>query len=249
MSREFRERLSRGEKLFGTLLALGSPPVAEILGRAGFDWLFLDLEHSAQGPAEALQLLNAAGSTATLIRVESRDEVGIRKALDLGPTGIIVPQVGSEADARRMIGLAKYPPAGTRSVGLGRACNFGNDFAAYMARANDESAVVLQIEHIDALKEIDAIVAVPGVDAVFVGPYDLSGSMGMPGALEHAAVKEAIDSVLAAARRAGIAAGIFAAGAERARAYAAQGFSLIAAGTDGLFLGRAAAAELQAVRG
>lgn len=242
----FRERLKSGERLVGTLLTLNAPEVAEILSRAGYDWLFLDLEHSAMGPGEAQRMLQAVGERVpTLVRVESRDEVGIRKALDIGAAGIIVPRIHSRAEAETAVALAKYPPAGIRGVGLGRAANFGNCFAEYLARANPETAVVLQIEHVDAVADIGAIAAVKGIDAFFVGPYDLSVSMGMPGQVAAAAVTGAIARVLAAARSNDIAAGIFAASAEVARQYAAQGFSLIAMGTDGLLLGQAAAAELR----
>ncbi len=242
----FRERLKRGDRLLGTLLTLDAPEVAEILSRAGYDWLFLDLEHSAMGPSEAQRLLQAVGDRIpTLVRVESRDEVGIRKALDIGAAGIIVPQIHSRSEVEMAVRLAKYPPAGIRGVGLGRAANFGNHFADYLARANQETAVVVQIEHGDAVADIAAIAAVEGIDALFVGPYDLSASMGMPGEVAAPEVAEAIAKVLAAARSAHLAAGIFAAAASAANDYMAQGFSLIAMGTDGLLLGQGAAAALR----
>lgn len=242
----FRERLKRGDRLIGTLLTLDAPAVAEILSRAGYDWLFLDLEHSAMGPIEAQRMLQAVGDRVpTLVRVESCDEVGIRKALDIGAAGIIVPQIHSRAEAETAVRLAKYPPAGSRGVGLGRATLFGNHFADYLARANRETAVVVQIEHVDAVADIGAIAAVEGVDALFVGPYDLSASMGLPGKVAAPEVTDAIAKVLATTRSAHIAAGIFAAGASAAKDYMAQGFSLIAMGTDGLLLGQGAASELR----
>jgi 2-keto-3-deoxy-L-rhamnonate aldolase RhmA len=242
----FRERLKSGDRLVGTLLTLDAPEAAEILSRAGYDWLFLDLEHSAMGPSEAQRLMQAAGDRIpTLVRVESRDEVGIRKALDIGAAGIIVPQIHSRAEAETAVALAKYPPAGTRGVGLGRAALFGNHFAEYVARANRETAVVVQVEHADAVAGITEIAAVEGIDALFVGPYDLSASMGIPGKVAAPEVTAAIARVLAAARSARLAAGIFAASAETARGYLAQGFSLIAMGTDGLLLGQAAASALR----
>ncbi|MEE4607682.1 MAG: aldolase/citrate lyase family protein [Desulfobacteraceae bacterium] len=243
---KFRERLKSGERLVGTLLTLDAPEVAEILSRAGYDWLFLDLEHSAMGPSEAQRLLQAVDDRVpTLARVESRDEAGIRKALDIGAAGIIVPQIHSRAEAETAVALAKYPPAGIRGIGLGRAALFGNHFADYVARANQETVVVVQIEHVDAVADIAAIAAVEGVDALFVGPYDLSASMGMPGEVAAPEVADAIAKVLAAARSAHLAAGIFAASATVARRYAVQGFSLIAMGADGLLLGQAAASELR----
>jgi 2-dehydro-3-deoxyglucarate aldolase len=242
----FRGKLKSGERLVGTLLTLDAPEVAEILSRAGYDWLFLDLEHSAMGPSAAQRLLQAVGDRVpTLVRVASRDETGIRKALDIGAAGIIVPQIRSASEARMAAALAKYPPVGIRGVGLGRAADFGNRFADYISRANQETAVVVQIEHVDAVGDIEAIAALEGIDALFVGPYDLSASMGMPGDVASPEVTGAIAKVLATARAARLAAGIFAASATAAKEYAAQGFSLIAMGTDGLLLGQAAASELK----
>ena len=246
----FRNRLKRGEPLVGTLLTLDSLDVAEILSQAGYDWLFLDLEHSALGPVEAQRLLQGiAGRVPTLVRIESRDEVGFRKALDIGAAGIIVPQVNSAAEALRAVSLAKYPPLGTRSVGLGRATNFGNNFSEYLSKANEETVVVVQIEHIDALRQLEAIASTAGVDALFVGPYDLSGSLGRPGEINSPDVLAAIDETISVARRYRLPVGIFASNAAAARDYLAQGFSLVAMASDGLLLGRAAAAELKTVRG
>lgn len=246
----FRERLCRGEQLIGTLLALGSSQAAEILSRSDFDWLFIDLEHSAMGPVEAQMLLQAIGGRKpALIRVESRDETGVRKALDLGADGIIVPQVNSKADAERIVALAKYAPLGQRSVGLGRASNYGIDFANYIKRANAETAVVVQIEHVDALSNIDEITSVAGIDALFVGPYDLSGSMGKLGAVDSPEVMEAVSQVLAVGKRKGLAVGVFAGTGSLARRYLEQGFSLVAVAADGMLLARAAASELETIRG
>ena len=242
----FRETLKSGDRLVGTLLTFDAPEAAEILSRAGYDWLFLDLEHSAMGPSQAQRLLQAVGGRVpTLVRVASRDEAGIRKALDIGAAGIIVPQIHSASEAEMAVALAKYPPVGIRGVGLGRASDFGNRFADYVSRANQETAVVVQIEHVDAVGDIEAIASVEGIDAFFVGPYDLSASMGMPGNVASPEVAGAIAKVLAAAQAAHLAAGIFAASAMVAKRYAAQGFSLIAMGTDGLLLGQAAASELK----
>ena len=177
----FRETLKSGNRLVGTLLTLDAPEAAEILSRAGYDWLFLDLGHGAMGPSQAQRLLQAVGGRIpTLVRVASRDEAGIRKALDIGAAGIIVPQIHSASEAEMAVALAKYPPAGIRGVGLGRAADFGNRFADYISRANQETAVVVQIEHVDAVGDIEAIGAVDGIDALFVGPYDLSRATWPP---------------------------------------------------------------------
>ena len=242
----FREKLRRKDRLIGTLLTLDCPEVAEILSRCGFDWLFLDLEHSAMGPREAQGLLQAVGDRSpVLIRVESGDEEGIRKALDCGADGIIVPHVNSAGEAERVVSLAKYPPEGTRSIGPGRASDFGNNMAHYVSRANGETAVVVQIEHIDAVEEVEKIAAVEGLDALFVGPYDLSGSMGKPGKVDDPGVLEAIDRTLDAAEANHLAAGIFTGSAEESLSYLAKGFTLIAIAADTILLGGAAVSLLK----
>ncbi len=246
----FHERLRKRDLLLGTLLGLGSPEAAEILSRSGFDWFFIDLEHSAMGPTEGQRLLQAIGDrAAALVRVESRSELGIRKALDMGAAGIIVPQVNSREDAEAAVSLAHYPPLGTRSVGLGRACNFGTNFSDYMKSAAETSLVVLQIEHIKGVEAIEEIAAVKGVDALFVGPYDLSGSVGQPGAVEAPQVLQAIERVRNVAASKNIPLGIFCASAASASRFIAEGFSLITVATEGMLLARGAAAELNVLRG
>jgi 2-keto-3-deoxy-L-rhamnonate aldolase RhmA len=183
-----------------------------------------------------------------LVRVESGDEWGVRKALDCGAAGIIVPQLCSKEACEHVVQLAKYPPLGRRGVGLGRAACFGNELSAYLSRANEETAVVVQIEHIDAVQKIDQIVSVAGIDAVFVGPFDLSASLGKPGATDDPVVQEAISTVVKAAKARGISAGIFANSTSVVQCYVQQGFSLIAVASDGLLLGRAAVSELQRMR-
>lgn len=245
----FRDRLKKGEQLIGTLLTLGSANVAEVLSYSALDWLFLDLEHSAMGTTEAERLIQAIGGrVATLIRVESKDEVGIRKALDIGADGIIIPQVNSRIEAERVVALAKFPPEGIRSIGLSRASNFGNQFADYISQANSKTSIIIQIEHIDALNEIEDIISVKGIDAIFVGPYDLSGSLGILGQVDAPEMTKAISKIISTAKEKGVIAGIFAGSGSIARKYLEQGFSLIAVASDGTLLGRAATSELKLIK-
>lgn len=226
------------------LLALGSPSASEVIARSGVDWLFLDLEHSCMDAAIAQSVLQAVGGRVpSLVRVASRDEQGVRRALDIGADGIIFPMVNSAGDARLAVSLAKYPPDGVRGAGLGRAAGFGLDFQAYVERANRETAVVVQIEHVDGVNSIEEVLDVPGVDCVFVGPYDLSGSMGRLGATNHPDVTAAIARVTAACRSRRTACGIFAPSAAAARELS-EDFSLLAIGSDALVLGRAMAEEI-----
>jgi 2-keto-3-deoxy-L-rhamnonate aldolase RhmA len=150
----------------------------------------------------------------------------------MGCNGIIVPMVNTEAYARRIVALSKYPPAGERSVGIGRAQGYGLHFTDYLKVANEQTAVVVQIEHRDAVANVDQIVEVPGIDALFVGPYDLSNSMGLVGQVNHADVRAAIDRVRAACARTKSAMGIFCATAEQAHREIKAGIRLVAIGAD-----------------
>jgi 2-dehydro-3-deoxyglucarate aldolase len=241
----FRTRLHSGESLFGTILTIPSAEIVEILVEAGYDWFFVDLEHSSMTAREAQLLLQvSAGRVPCLIRTENHQELVIRKALDVGADGIIVPQVNSAEVAQHIVAVAKYPPVGTRGAGLGRAQGYGFTFKDYVERANESLAVVVQIEHIEGVRNVDLILEVPGIDAVFIGPYDLSGSMGKLGQIEDKEVQQAIDTVIASAKRRKIPVGIFSTSAATVARYIEKGVSLIAVGTDALMLGSAARKEL-----
>lgn len=245
----FREKIKTSKLLIGTLLTLPSLETAEILAGSGYDWLFIDLEHSPMSAVHAQQLIQVAGySTPCLIRVENKDESGIRKALDTGAAGIIIPQVNSAFDAERIVALAKYPPRGTRSVGLSRAYGYGLSFNEYVQRANAETCIVVQIEHREGVNNIDSILSVPDIDAVLIGPYDLSASYGKIGDVNDSEIQEAINRVLAACKQSHIAAGIFSPAPVVALDYLHRGFSLLAVGTDTLTLGRAAAHDVAMLR-
>lgn len=241
----FRRLIRSGERLIGTLVTIPSPEIVEILMDCDFDWLFLDLEHSAISTRDAQTLLQvASGKTPCLVRTESKDETAIRKALDIGAQGIIVPQVNSAEEAARVVTLAKYPPGGSRSVGLGRAQGYGLKFKDYIENANESLAIVVQIEHIDGVRNLQGILDVPGIDAVFIGPYDLSGSLGKLGKLHDPEVQQAIETVFTEAKKCGMPVGAFAATTEAASDFIARGASLLAFSTDALLLGTAAKREL-----
>lgn len=233
---DFRERLRRGDQLIGTMLTLTAPAVAEILALSGVDWLFIDAEHSVFATAELQAALQAAQSVPSLVRLASTAEEPIKKALDIGAAGIIVPQVNSAEQAAQVVRWAKYAPQGTRGVGIGRAHGYGLQLQDYIAHANERTAVVVQAEHIDAVNQIEAIVQVAGVDAVLVGPYDLSASMGHIGQVDHPEVVQAIERVTAACLSAGVRLGIFGVSAEAVQPYIDKGYTLIVAGVDTLFL-------------
>jgi 2-dehydro-3-deoxyglucarate aldolase len=244
MSAGFRQRLLRGDRLVGTLISLPSVELAEIAADAGADWLFLDMEHGALGPADVLKIVQAVREPcACLVRVPEARDMWVKKALDTGAAGIIVPHVDSAEEAARTVHWAKYPPRGGRSVGFSRANRYGARFQENVETANAETVVVAQVEHIDGVRKIDDILAVPDLDAVFIGPYDLSASLGKPGQIQAPDVREAIGAVVSACAGRKVPFGIFAAAPPAARQAAGEGYTLICAGIDiGLYA--AAVAEM-----
>ena len=177
----FAERLRKGERLIGTLVSLPSAEITEILSETGFDWLFIDAEHGAFNPQQAQTLLQAAGQCPCVIRVPAGDEVWIKKALDIGGAGIIAPQVHTAEQAEQIVRYCKYSPDGSRGVGIGRAHKYGIRFEDYIKTANENIAVILQAESREAIDNIESITSVEGIDAILIGPYDLSASLGKIG--------------------------------------------------------------------
>ncbi|WP_298773519.1 aldolase/citrate lyase family protein [uncultured Shewanella sp.] len=247
MAFNFRRKLLAREKLVGTILSLPSPEVAEIYSLQGFDWLFLDLEHGLIDISDAQRIIQASG-VPCVVRCPANDEIWIKKCLDIGAEGIIIPQVKSPEDVHHLIQLSQYPPEGIRSVGIARAHGYGLNFADYVAQANQKIAKIIQIEHITAVDNITEILAVSGIDCVFIGPYDLSASMGLVGNIEHPDVVEAINKVTTKCMEANIPLGIFSSSTEGITDYIKLGYSLLAVGMDSLFLGHAASAVIKALK-
>jgi 2-keto-3-deoxy-L-rhamnonate aldolase RhmA len=229
-------------------MTLNSPAVAELMAEVGFDWLFIDAEHSTLDTSQMQALLQAAGATPCVIRLESGEEAPIKKALDIGAAGIIAPQVNSADHARRIVQAARYAPLGQRGLGIARAHRYGLKVREYMQRANDDIAVIVQAEHRNAVERIDEIVKVDGVDGVLIGPYDLSASFGRPGAVDHPEIRDAIARVRNACLAAKVPIGIFGLNAEAVRPYMEQGFTMIVAGVDTVMLCNAATALVAALR-
>ncbi len=178
-----KNRLIAGETTIGSWLTIGNSAIAEIMAGAGFDWLTIDMEHSAITLEQAQQMIQTidAYDVASLIRVGENNPNIIKRAMDTGAHGVIVPMITSREEAERAVKSVKYPPHGYRGVGLARAQRYGRDFPAYEKWNREQSVVILLIEHIDAVNNLEAILTVPSVDAFIVGPYDLSGSMGKIG--------------------------------------------------------------------
>lgn len=241
MTPSFRQRLQSGERLLGTIASIPSVVSAEILAKIGFDWLFIDAEHGALSNDSMLQMVSVIGNqTATLVRTPAPEETPIKQALDLGVTGIIAPQVNSADQAARVVQYARYSPQGARGVGVGRAQGYGMAFQEYVQRAQTETTVVIQAEHYLAVENIEQTVQVEGIDAVLIGPYDLSASLGKMGQLDDPEVTGAISQVTETCQKHGIPLGIFGLSADAVAPYVARGYQLIVAGVDTLLLGQAA---------
>ena len=249
MLTDFKHRLDRGERFVGTFISLPSPESAEVFAEVGYDWLIIDTEH---GPFDALlaqRMLQAVGGRCPcVVRVPSNDEVWIKKALDIGSAGVLVPLVNTAEAAARVARACRYAPAGVRGMGGARAHRYGVGFQDYVERADREILAIVQAEHIQAVENIEAIVRVPGIDAVFVGPYDLSASMGKPGQIRDPEVTEAIRRVRDAVLGAGLRAGIYCSDGAAARDAVQQGYSLIGMSTDMSLLVKAAGQELASAR-
>jgi 2-dehydro-3-deoxyglucarate aldolase len=201
---QLKSKLARSELTIGSWITLGHPAIAEIMASAGFDWLVLDMEHSVLELGEVqtiIQVLDKQQCPA-IVRLTSNQPDQIKRVMDAGATGVMVPMVKSAADAHAAIQSVYYPPRGQRGVGLARAQGYGASFPEYQRWMEQNAIVVVMIEHVDAVNDIDAILSVPEIDAYIIGPYDLSGSMGRPGELNHADVQAAIERVLRAGQRA-----------------------------------------------
>lgn len=241
MLHNFRTKLKNGELLIAPMVTLSCPETAEILSEVGYDWLFLDAEHSTYSPADLQTIIGRVGHTLPcLVRVAAPEEVDIKKALDIGAAGIIAPQVNTTEIAEKVVSYSKYAPAGTRGVGLGRAHGYGFSFDEYLGSANEKGTVVVQAEHIDAVNNIEQIAKVPGIDAVLIGPYDLSASLKKIGKIDHPDVVNAIQHVTDVCRENNIPLGIFGVTVDAVKPYIDQGFTLITVGVDTVMLGQAA---------
>jgi 2-dehydro-3-deoxyglucarate aldolase len=181
--------------LIGTWITLNHPSIAEIMADAGFDWVCVDMEHSVTDYAEAQQLIMAIQGKGikAFVRVGENNARIIKRVLDAGADGIIVPSVSSKEEAIKAVNAVKYPPMGTRGVGLARAQSYGFDFENYRDNKTKDIKLIVQIEHINAVKELESIIQVDGIDGTFIGPYDLSGSMGKPGQYDDEDVKKVLN--------------------------------------------------------
>lgn len=193
-----KNKLKNNQLTLGSWITIGHPAIVDIMAGAGFEWLVVDMEHTSIDLTMAHNLIATiqANGMKALVRVSKNEEVIIKRILDMGADGIVVPMVKSKEDALEAIDYAKYPPVGKRGVGLFRAQKYGLGFDEYKKWVNEELVIIAQIEHYEAVENIEEIITTDGIDGVIIGPYDLSGSMGYPGEYHRDDVKEAIVKVL-----------------------------------------------------
>jgi 2-keto-3-deoxy-L-rhamnonate aldolase RhmA len=247
----FRDRVLARELLYGLFLDLDSPASAELAGRAGYDWLIVDLEHGSATEATLLAHLFAIETTpaAALVRPQSGERIRIGRTLDAGARGIMVPRLSSAAEAREAVSFLRYPPDGIRGVATRtRGAGLGSRSHAQIRSVNDEVVGIIQIESEGGLAEADEIASIDGVDVLFVGPADLSHSLGIPGQFGDARYTDALDRVAAACKARGKSAGILVYDTALVPDLRDRGFTFIGIGADGAFVAENARRALAAVR-
>jgi len=236
--------LAQNRQTYGSWVTLAHPLIPEILSQAGFDWLVVDMEHSSIGLNELLPLIISieARGMVPLVRVGENDANLIKRIMDAGAYGVIVANVNTAREAKAAVSAVRYPPSGTRGVGLYRAQEYGKKFEEYKTWLLEESVVIVQIEHIEAVRNIDEILATQGIDGFIVGPYDLSGSLGKIGEFDSPEVTDALDAIMEAAKRHKVTAGFHSVYSDpkQAKRRREDGYKFLAFSVDAIFLGDAA---------
>ena len=250
--KSLKSKLAGGKFTLGSWITLAHPAIAEIMSKAGFDWLVIDLEHSVITIREAEELIRVVelSGVSPLVRLSANDPVQIKRVMDAGSHGVVVPMVNSALDAKQVVEAVLYPPEGKRGVGLARAQGYGSTFENYRQWLNQENVIIVQIEHIEAVNNLQAILSVEGVDGFIVGPYDLSGSLGVPGQLDHPAMQKAMDQIRSVGSTSEKVAGIHVIepDVEELRQRVDEGYSFLAYSLDIRMLHRACRTGLDAIR-
>jgi 2-keto-3-deoxy-L-rhamnonate aldolase RhmA len=233
-----REKLYSGKTSFGTWITIGSPDVTDTLKQLNFDWFVLDTEHSYFSIETARNMMLALSDSkiVPLVRVGENDQYLIKRALDIGGYGILVPLVNTREEAERVVNYSKYPPLGSRGVGPVRAAAYGNNLRDYVTSANYELLVTVQIETLLALSNAESIAETKGVDILFVGPSDLTMSMGLGTDRGNQKVADSMSLIVKICERAGKIPGTLAATPEEAKKWQKLGFKFIALGSDSKYL-------------
>lgn len=239
MKNRLKEKLAAGNKVVGTFFEMGSNSAVECLGLAGLDYLIIDSEHGPFDVESAMELIRTAelAGVTPLVRTKNHERSSILKMLDVGAKGLIIPNIHTVEEVRQVVEHGKYTPVGKRGFFFGRAAGYGySEFAEnvdeYFATCNRETMLIPQCETVGCLENIEEVAAMEGVDGIFVGPYDLSISMGIPARFDHPDFVKALERIVKACKRAGKPAFIFAGTADAAKLQYSKGFDGVAIGTD-----------------
>jgi 2-dehydro-3-deoxyglucarate aldolase len=247
-----KEKLQNKELSIGSWLTIPHQAVIEIMSTAGFEWLTIDMEHS---PISIETIMNLIGhiqgnGMQALVRVSKNEEVAIKRVLDAGADGVIVPMIKNKEEAIEAVSFVKYPPLGKRGVGLNRAQKYGTAFDTYQDWVNNNAVVIAQIEHIDAVNNLEEIFSVPGIDGIIVGPYDLSASMGFPGQYDREDVKAALERIDVVAKKLNKPLGFHIVDSDHSKILEKidKGYSFLAFSLDFFFLGDKARQEMNLLK-
>ena len=247
-----KERVKKRELTIGSWITIGHSVVVEIMAKAGYDWLTIDMEHSAITLDIAQDLIRVIElcDVVPLVRVGENDSNLIKRVMDAGAHGVIVPMVNSKEDAEKAVASVQYPPIGFRGVGLARAQKYGADFEGYKKWNEQESIVIVQIEHIKAVENLEDILSVEGVDGFIIGPYDLSGSLGVPGQFDHPEMLKALNRVKDVSEKMNALSGfhVIPPEVEAFQEKVREGYKFIAHSLDILFLGNGCRDSLKNIR-
>lgn len=240
---KLKDKICSREVVVGSWITIGHPSVVELMCESGVDWLAIDLEHNPidQETLRNLIITGQSKDVPMFVRVPKNDEVWIKHALDVGADGIIVPMIETYEDAINLVNYSHYPPVGKRGIGLARAQMYGDNFENYLNWCRSNLTVIAQIEHINAINNLDQILSVEGIDGLFIGPYDLSASLGKPGMYDDESVKNALEIFRKKAFSAGVPIGQHVVPLDewRIQEGTRHGYSFFAYGTDFQFLRKA----------
>lgn len=247
-----KEKLSNRELTIGSWLTIPHQSVIEILGSAGFEWLVIDIEHAAISIETVMNLIGhiQGNGMQALVRVSKNEEVVIKRVLDAGADGVIIPMIKNKEEAIEAVNYVKYPPMGKRGVGLNRAQKYGTAFNTYQDWVKNEVVIIAQIEHIEAVNNLEEIFSVPGIDGIIVGPYDLSASMGYPGEYDREDVQAALARIDEVTKRLNRPLGFHVIDSDHSKTLEKinKGYSFLAFSLDFFFLGDKARKEMELLK-
>ncbi|MBS4022517.1 MAG: aldolase [Dethiobacter sp.] len=247
INNKLKKKLKNGETALGTFIMCNSPDLVEVVGLSGLDFVVIDTEHGPLSLESTQHLIRAAElrGMSSIIRITEFRDTTVLRALDVGAHGVQVPQVNDRITAERIVKAAKYFPLGTRGAALTRAADYGTVHPLkYFEHENEETLIVVHCESKSSLDNLEEIAAIPGIDVIFLGPFDMSQSLGIPAQVTHPLVEQAAEKVVKVANDAGIAAGIFVRSGDQVKIRVEQGFRYITIGTDVGIIGAAYRREI-----